>query len=374
MALALLVAPVAGCASRPSSGPKADDRDLTTNRDLSGACGANRTYFPKAPAYAGSAPHPIVAFVTSDLGSIDEVSTTEWDSDRPLQWSRVEPARYQLIACLGKGEAGEYLTTCTFDDGETVPLHRGRYEVTVYEAATGKKVGSEQLRGSAGDHNPCPFLTYVRRDNPKLYTEPGYDEFRTVLGKYVDRAVAAAPGSTTGAGKPGLVSDISGLCDALAADIPETAEQLPLNRTGSGGNSQQCTWGSDSYDRNNPAPPPRLRVSVTAHGGVGSTGSAVEAAQREYESDRQFLAKDGAPQPVPGLGDQAALANRDADLVVAGGPHAGRYPGRETKIIVLARNVTIEITWGGPAAQFPTERTEPEATELARRIIARLPG
>ncbi|MFD6463833.1 hypothetical protein ACFWFG_38265, partial [Streptomyces roseolus] len=287
MALMILGALITGCVSMPRSGPQPDDRALTRNSDLSGACEKKRTYFPKAAAYAGSAPHPIIAFSTSELGSVLEVSTSYWDSDRPLEWGRVEADHYQLVACLGKAAKGDFVTTCTFDNGSEVPLHRGRYDVAVYEAATGKKLGTEQMQGSAGSSHQCPFFTMVSKRNPILYTEPDYDQFRAVLGKYVDSPANAVPATTSAAAKPKLVTDITGLCDALAADIPEQARSLPIRRTGSGNSLQSCTWGSESYDRNNPAPPPRLRVTVTAHGDPGSATSAVGTAKKQYETAYQ---------------------------------------------------------------------------------------
>lgn len=372
VALVVLGLSVAGCDALPGASPQADNRELGSNNDLSGACESKRSYFPKAAAYSGDGPHPIVAFVTTDLGSVNEVATSYWDSNRPMQWGRIEPDRYQLVACLGQASKGDFVTTCTFNDGKKVPLHRGRYDVTVYEAATGKEVGTEQMQGSAGTGRQCPMLTWISEDDPVLYTEPDYDQFRSVLGKYVDRSLAAAPGPTPTA--PAQVTDISGLCTALAADLPAQAKTLPTRHSDSTGSDQSCTWGSDSYDRSNPAPPPRLRVSVTAHSGYGSTTSGADKAKRRYESDHRFMAQDGVVQPVAGLGDEAALENSPDDLVVGAGPGARRYPGLGTKLIVRTRNVTIDISWSGPAAEFPAERTQAEVTELARRVIARLPG
>ncbi|MFC9897306.1 hypothetical protein ACFVMC_26765 [Nocardia sp. NPDC127579] len=374
-ALMALGMSVTGCDSLPGTGtpagPQADTRELAHNGDLRGACEPKRSYFPRAAAYAGAGPHPIVAFVTTDLGSVNEVATSYWDSNRPLQWGRVEPARTQIVACLGRAGKGEFVTSCSFDDGKSVPLHRGRYDVTVYEAATGKELGTEQMQGAVGAGARCPLLTWLSAEDPVLYTEPDFDQFRSVLGKYVDRSLAvAAPTSTA----PALVADISGLCTALAADIPAQARSLPTRHTNSGGSDQSCTWGSDSYDRDNPAPPPRLRVNVTAHAGTGSATSGTETAGRRYESDHEFMAQNGTVRPVAGLGDRAALENSADDLVVGVGSGARRYPGLGTRLITLTRNVTIDISWSGPAAEFPAERTEAEVTDLAHRVIARLPS
>ncbi|MFJ7279923.1 hypothetical protein [Kitasatospora sp. NPDC098663] len=103
----------------------------------------------------------------------------------PDYWSgtHLDPYRVQLIACLGSPDEGEFLTDCKFTS-DTLKLYRGTYEVTVYEARTGKKVGTEQLLGSAKPS--CPSMVYLKKDVSKLHSEPEFADYQQVLRKYVE--------------------------------------------------------------------------------------------------------------------------------------------------------------------------------------------
>ncbi|UGT61796.1 hypothetical protein [Nocardia asteroides] len=171
-----------------------DYRLITDEDDFTDGCGDPRKYFPHAAAFAGPAPHPIIAFRNDGIdatgpGYPRQVQTSRWPASRPAQWMAAGPADYQLIACLGRAEAGDYLQDCVFSSGR-LPLHRGRYHVTVYEAKTGKEVGKETMNGAviSDDPDPCPVFVWYRGAPPALFTEPTLDEFRSVLGEYVDGA------------------------------------------------------------------------------------------------------------------------------------------------------------------------------------------
>ncbi|QHC23177.1 hypothetical protein [Streptomyces sp. GS7] len=164
--------------------PKANDKALSRVSDFETGCGDGmaRKYFPQAADHTGAGPHPIAMFSISESGSPSQVFPT---SGSPDYWSgnSLDPHRVQLIACLDSPDEGEYLTDCKFTT-DSIKLYRGVYDMTVYEARTGKKVGSEQLRGS-GKPN-CPGLVYLKRGTDKLHTEPEFADYQAVLRKYVD--------------------------------------------------------------------------------------------------------------------------------------------------------------------------------------------
>ncbi|MFJ2192122.1 hypothetical protein ACIOJE_30000 [Kitasatospora sp. NPDC087861] len=55
----------------------------------------------------------------------------------------------------------------------------------MYEARTGRKVGTEQLLGSAKPS--CPGMAYLKKDVSKLHTEPEFADYQQVLRKYVEQ-------------------------------------------------------------------------------------------------------------------------------------------------------------------------------------------
>ncbi|MFD0362777.1 hypothetical protein ACFQZZ_15140 [Nocardia sp. GCM10030253] len=368
-ALVVMAALLGGCLFGADDSASADDRALQNDRDLVGACSSPRTYFPQADAYTGNAPHPIMAFSTSDTGSVNEVQTLSWSSNRPQQWLAVDPPRYQLVACLGKAEADEFLQNCSFDSG-TVPLHRGRYQVTVFEARTGKEVAREQMRGAGldGSNRTCPSIVWLNSSRPMLYTEPDLAEFHSVLGKYVDRTMGA-DASPTAPQPPRPVTDLSGLCGKVGPALPDAIKSVPLKDTESPGPHQTCVWEPRGADRL------RLRMRAEAHAGYGAPGSgSVENARKNYDISTETMGQYAlAPglEPVPGLGDLATVAHQDGSLRVGTGSNVQIYPGTDAHLIVLVRNVTIDISWSG--ANLGYETAKAEVIALAHQVIAQLP-
>ncbi|MEV0711545.1 hypothetical protein [Nocardia aurea] len=356
-----------GCSSSSTDPVSADERPLATNRDLAGACANPRTYFPRADAYAGEAPHPITAFRTGFLDSAEEVSSTKWSSNRPQQWLAVDTPRYQLVACLGKAESDGYLRDCAFESG-AVPLHRGRYEVTVYEVKTGKEIGRERMRGTGldGSGDRCPFMVWL--DRKMLFTEPDLAEFQRALGKYVDAPLQPEASSTVSA-VPRPVTDLSGLCGKLGSALPAAIGSIPLKDSGSQATSQNCVWEGRGADRL------FLRVAAQAHPGrSGSTSNSQDLARQIYDISKTTMERFAlAPglEPVPGLGDQATVAHTDGSLLVGTGSNRRTYPGTKASLIVLARNVTLDIGWSG--ANLDYETAKPEVIALAREVIAQFP-
>ncbi|MEV6909395.1 hypothetical protein [Amycolatopsis sp. NPDC051071] len=150
--------------------------------DLEPACASPGKYYPGNDAYTGTGPRPIAVFRTGDAG----FTTMEaMDLDVPAHWNSVQLAArtVQVIACLDEPEDGEYLTECTFES-DTLKPYRGVYDVTLYEAKTGKEIGTERISGSSEPQ--CPSMTFTKHSTDRIHTEPGTAEYRAVLGKYAD--------------------------------------------------------------------------------------------------------------------------------------------------------------------------------------------
>ncbi|MFI9045719.1 hypothetical protein [Streptomyces sp. NPDC053427] len=164
--------------------PKASDKALSRVSDFESGCGDGmaRKYFPQAAAHTGADPHPIAMFTLSESGSPRLAFPASGTADH---WSgiKLDPRRVQLIACLDSPDEGEFLTDCKFTT-DTIKLYRGVYDVTVYEARTGKEVGSERLQGTTKPD--CPGLVYLKKNTDVLHTEPEFADYQAVLRKYVD--------------------------------------------------------------------------------------------------------------------------------------------------------------------------------------------
>ncbi|MFF4607857.1 hypothetical protein ACFY12_34610 [Streptomyces sp. NPDC001339] len=164
--------------------PKASDTMPGRVSDFATGCGDGiaRKYFPQAADRSATGPHPIAMFTISESGSPRQMIPASGTADH---WSgnHLDPHLVQLIACLDSPDEGEFLTDCKFTT-DTIKLYRGVYDVTVYEARTGKKIASERLHGSVKPD--CPGLVYLKKGTDKLHTEPEFPDYQAVLRKYVE--------------------------------------------------------------------------------------------------------------------------------------------------------------------------------------------
>jgi hypothetical protein len=89
----------------------------------------------------------------------------------------------QLVACLEPADEGRQVRTCTFDSGDEVPLYEATYDVTVYEARTGREVGTATIPAAVSAS--CPMiLTWDENEDPKVLTEPSLTQVRQALAEF----------------------------------------------------------------------------------------------------------------------------------------------------------------------------------------------
>ncbi|MER5636811.1 hypothetical protein ABT095_07645 [Kitasatospora sp. NPDC002227] len=164
--------------------PKASDKALSRVSDLEDGCNGNmaRKYFTQAAPHTGPGPHPVAMFTVTESGSPQAAYPP---ADAPDYWSgaKLDPHRVQLIACLGSPDEGRFLADCKFT-ADSIKLYQGEYEVTVYEARTGQKLGAEHLSGSAKP--ACPGLVYLKQGAGQLHTSPEFADYQAVLRHYVE--------------------------------------------------------------------------------------------------------------------------------------------------------------------------------------------
>ncbi|MCD0447987.1 hypothetical protein LO762_02070 [Actinocorallia sp. API 0066] len=167
--------------------PEASDKPLKSNYDYVELCDPRGPkYFPEAAAYTEPGPHLIEVFSGRNSVRVDPPD----GADRyPAVWNpRSEQLNdIQLVACLDV-EEGERVGECTFTSPktETFPLYRGIYNVTLYEAKTGKTVTTaSDLKGKT--EGGCPSMSFRRSTDNSGFTTPiDPAELRRTLAQHVE--------------------------------------------------------------------------------------------------------------------------------------------------------------------------------------------
>lgn len=174
------------------SDPVASDKPAVTVSDLDEVCHSREPkYFPETARYTGDGPQPAVIFEAWNGFNALMVNVPVPDGGKPSKvWNPdvKKPQDIQLVACLSEPDEGEQVGQCSFTspDPASYDLYRGIYDVTLYEARTGKQVAEvEGIRGR--DEGGCPPLDYLRDgEDPEYRTPIDTEELRSAFAKYVD--------------------------------------------------------------------------------------------------------------------------------------------------------------------------------------------
>ncbi|BCJ41392.1 hypothetical protein GCM10010168_56090 [Actinoplanes ianthinogenes] len=188
-----VVAPLVPPTSASPTGsvaPQAATRPARTAADLDQVCG--NTYFPAAPKFRGKGPHPIVISVRDRL-DLDQRSTRTlnryaYGSKLAQRTWAPAAAKAELVACVDLVGGGAKVKDCPGDGKTKLPLQVGRYRLSLYEAATRRKIAEVALEGA---EKACPWVVMTGAD-ATLYTTIGDDQLYRVLRP---RVVQGAAGS-----------------------------------------------------------------------------------------------------------------------------------------------------------------------------------
>lgn len=180
-----------------------EDKPFVTYRYRT-MCEKPRAFSQAAPRSA-KAPRPV--FVSDHWPARDDPTKLS-AVDRPV-WAPTDPATVQLVACVAHVGPGEFVKRCDYKPtgqdlsgrpatGKHFPfsitLYKGRYRVTVYEARSGRPVGTVEVQGEefrepdangvVGD--PCaPTATDWSQGSRKEEGDPTVAQLRTALIPYV---------------------------------------------------------------------------------------------------------------------------------------------------------------------------------------------
>ena len=172
-----------------SFGPESSELPFSAS-GFSPAC--DGTVFPDAPAYKGSAPHATVVF-TSDYNQqlSGKWSTVQaiYDEQNPFSdaWTSSNPAVIQAVACITiDGDPRDQVSQCPYSnrsrpDSTTLPMYRGEFTITLYEARTGRRIHQAHI---SGEVMKCPKMVPV--DATHVFTTPSPQQYLDAIGRFVD--------------------------------------------------------------------------------------------------------------------------------------------------------------------------------------------
>ena len=179
-----------GVTGKVPAGSKASSYRVRKADDLERVC--ERWYYPKAPKYTATvAPHPI-AISVRDRKDLDLRTTESYLSlpDEPSAavkgaWQPKDPAKVQLVACVDLVTIGAKVKSCKIDKPKpsSIPMKEGTYRLSLYEAATRRKLLETKLTGE--DEN-CPFFIVIG-DDRSVYTGLEDRQLVEALRRFVEQ-------------------------------------------------------------------------------------------------------------------------------------------------------------------------------------------
>ncbi|SDT79847.1 hypothetical protein [Actinoplanes derwentensis] len=140
-----------------SGGPQPAGQSVRTESDLGQVCADK--FYPSAPRYRGSAPHPVL--ISEGEDAVADSRSTRTLNRAAFAGSATQrrtwapgPERAQIVACLDLTGPGRKIRDCRTGDG-TLPLVEGRYRLSVYEVATRRRLLRTAVTGT---DRSCPFV------------------------------------------------------------------------------------------------------------------------------------------------------------------------------------------------------------------------
>jgi hypothetical protein len=172
-----------------SLGPESSELPFSA-AGFSPAC--DGTVFPDAPAYKGAAPHPTVVFTTDYNQQLSGKWSTVhaiYDERNPFSdaWTSSDPAVIQAVACITiNGDPRHPVSQCPYSDRSrpgptTLPMYRGEFTITMYEARTGRRIHQAHI---SGEVTKCPKMVPV--DATHVFTSPSPQQYLDAIGRFVD--------------------------------------------------------------------------------------------------------------------------------------------------------------------------------------------
>ncbi|AGZ46617.1 hypothetical protein [Actinoplanes friuliensis] len=179
-----------GVTGKVPAGSKASSLKVRKSEDLERVC--DRWYYPKSPKYTTAvAPHPIVVSVR-DRKDLDFRTTKSYlgipyDAPEAIKaaWEGKNPAKVQLVACVDLVTIGSKVKSCKIDKPKksSIPMKEGTYRLSLYEAATRRKIFETKL---VGEDETCPIFIIIGNDR-SVYSGLEDRQLVDALQRYVEQ-------------------------------------------------------------------------------------------------------------------------------------------------------------------------------------------
>ncbi|MFD0542046.1 hypothetical protein [Streptomyces mexicanus] len=100
---------------------------------------------------------------------------------------RPQPQKAQLVACVHDIGTGPLLQTCRYSGGYTMYWRQGKFEITVYEARSGRTVGTTKILGISNITCDPTALVFAQDELTKTgRTMPSLTASRKALARWVE--------------------------------------------------------------------------------------------------------------------------------------------------------------------------------------------
>ncbi len=134
-----------------------------------------------AAAYTGASPHRIKLY-TPSLQPGAYISSSLYFKDQTWQSDYKNEAATQLVGCFSRS-SNQKIKTCEFE-GKSIDLYSVTYQLTIYEAKTGKKLATKTVKST---DTACPYFATYDKNDPKIYAEPDLAQTTAAVQPYVTK-------------------------------------------------------------------------------------------------------------------------------------------------------------------------------------------
>jgi hypothetical protein len=182
--------PPVGVSGTVPPGSKASSFQVRKEEDLDRLC--ERWFYPKSPKYTTAvAPHPIAISVKGrkdlEIRSTKSYVSLPYEAtpDVKAAWEPKSPAAVQLVACVDLISTGPEVKSCRIDEPKpsSIPMKEGRYQLSLYEVATRRKLMQTRL---TGEEETCPTFIFIGNDRA-VYSGVEDAQLVDALRRYVEQ-------------------------------------------------------------------------------------------------------------------------------------------------------------------------------------------
>jgi hypothetical protein len=168
--------------------PSSKEKTVTAESlsDYDAVCdGVGNTSVSNATAYQGGAKPHVIEVFKQDV--TNRYVSTSVGLPKGSEGDSKAPTTVQIVGCVGVKTATLTGEKCTYktsgDQTIEVPMYTVAYQLQLYEAKTGKKIGT--LTDIPDSGSRCPIVAAYSKTDPKVYSSPKTDAIKAAVASYV---------------------------------------------------------------------------------------------------------------------------------------------------------------------------------------------